>query len=173
LPSIKPNSNTGRIIVNRIVPVLLLLFSLSCIPFAAGAQFDLDKAVKIGSGKTMVIEYTDPDCPYCRKGSEFFRNRRDVTRYIFFSPLPMHPQAKDKARYILSAKDKGMAYEEVMAGRLDGKKLDGITPEGIKLQEEHAAIAKEAAANGTPTYVISGRILIGFDQQKLESILGK
>jgi thiol:disulfide interchange protein DsbC len=159
--------------VNRTVPALLLLFSLFCIPFASGAQLDLDKAVKIGSGKTMVIEYTDPDCPYCRKGSEFFRNRQDVTRYIFFSPLPMHPQAKDKARYILSARDKAKAYEEVMAGRLDGKKLDAITPEGIKLQEEHAALAKEAAANGTPTYVISGRIVIGFDQKKLEAILGK
>jgi thiol:disulfide interchange protein DsbC len=159
--------------VNRIVPALLLLFSLFCIPFASGAQLDLDKAVKIGSGKTMVIEFTDPDCPFCRKGSEFFRNRQDVTRYIFFFPLPMHPQAKDKARYILSARDKAKAYEEVMAGGLDGKKLDAITPEGIKLQEEHAVLAKEATANGTPTYIISGRIVIGFDQKKLEAILGK
>jgi thiol:disulfide interchange protein DsbC len=173
LPSIKSHNNTGRIIVNRTVPALLLLFSLLCIPFASATQLDLNKAVKIGSGKTMVIEYTDPDCPYCRKGSEFFRNRGDVTRYIFFSPLPMHPEAKDKARYILSARDKAKAYEEVMAGRLDGKKLDGITPEGIKLQEEHAALSKDATAKGTPTYVIAGRIVIGFDQRKLEAILGK
>lgn len=159
--------------MNRTVPALLLLFSLLCIPFASATQLDLNKAVKIGSGKTMVIEYTDPDCPYCRKGSEFFRNRGDVTRYIFFSPLPMHPEAKDKARYILSARDKAKAYEEVMAGRLDGKKLDGITPEGIKLQEEHAALSKDATAKGTPTYVIAGRIVIGFDQRKLEAILGK
>jgi hypothetical protein len=83
-----------------------------------------------------VVEYTDPDCPFCRKGSEFFRNRRDVTRYVFFNPLPMHPQAREKAQYVLSAQDKAKAYEEVMSGKLDGRKPEGITSAGIKLLEE-------------------------------------
>jgi thiol:disulfide interchange protein DsbC len=166
-------SITRRSAVKRIVPALLFILSLSGISFAAGAQPDLDKAIKIGSGKTAVIEYTDPDCPFCRKGSAFFRSRRDVTRYIFLNPLAMHPQAKEKAQYILSAKDKAKAYEEVMSGQLDGKQLSGITREGIKLQEEHQAIAKEAKVDSTPTFIICGRIIEGFDQRKLEAALGK
>jgi thiol:disulfide interchange protein DsbC len=159
--------------VKRIVPALLFFLSLSCVPLAVGAPLDLDKAIKIGSGKIPVIEYTDPDCPFCRKGSAFFQSRRDVTRYIFLNPLPMHPQAREKAQYILSASDKAKAYEEVMSGQLDGKKLSGITREGIKLQEEHQAIAKEAKVDSTPTFIICGRIIEGFDQRKLETALGK
>jgi thiol:disulfide interchange protein DsbC len=33
---------------------------------------DLDKALRIGTGKTTVIEFTDPDCPYCRKAYQYF-----------------------------------------------------------------------------------------------------
>ena len=120
-----------------------------------------------------MIEYTDPDCPYCRKGSEFLRTRPDVTRYVFLNPLPMHPEATGKAQYILSSRDKAKAYEEVMAGKLDGKKPEGVTPEGVQLLEAHLAAAAAAKANSTPTFVICGRIIQGFDQQKLEAILGK
>ena len=31
----------------------------------------LDKAVKIGNGKQTIIEFTDPDCPFCRRSTEF------------------------------------------------------------------------------------------------------
>ncbi len=149
---------------------LLMFF---CTAAAAAGQMDLTKALKIGSGKTVVIEFTDPDCPYCRKGAAFFRDRRDVTRYIFFNPLPMHPQAGDKARFILSSGDPTQAYEEVMSGMLDSKKPTGITDAGSKRLEEQMAIAKEARADSTPTFIICGRIIQGFDQGKIESALGK
>lgn len=169
----QPTNNFGRTFVKRIVPAILFLFSLTCLPLTAFAQLDLDKAVKIGSGTTTVIEFTDPDCPFCRKGSAFFRTRRDITRYVFFNPLAIHPQAKEKAQYVLSAQDKAKAYEEVMSGKLDGKKPEGITSEGIKLLDEHMAAAKEAKVDSTPTFIIYGRIVEGFNQQKLEGILGK
>src|SRR3972149_9742566 len=40
-----------------------------------------EKAVKIGGGKKVVIEITDPDCPFCRTASEYFSKKEDVTRY--------------------------------------------------------------------------------------------
>jgi thiol:disulfide interchange protein DsbC len=134
---------------------------------------DLNKALKIGSGKTVVIEFTDPDCPYCRQGAAFFRNRTDVTRYVFFNPLPMHPQAKEKAQFILSSPDRAKAYEEVMSGRLDSSNLTGTTAEGIKRFEEQMAIVQEARVESTPIFIICGRIIQGFDQRKLEAALGK
>jgi thiol:disulfide interchange protein DsbC len=30
-------------------------------------------AVRIGNGRNKVIEFTDPDCPFCRKASRFFK----------------------------------------------------------------------------------------------------
>ena len=139
----------------------------------ADARMDLNKALKIGSGKTVVIEFTDPDCPYCRKGAAFFRDRRDVTRYIFFTPLPMHPHAREKAQFILSSADPAKAYEEAMSGGLDNRKLTGITAAGMQLLKEQMSIAREAKAESTPTYIICGRIIQGFDQRKIEEALGK
>jgi len=81
----------------------------------------LDKAVKIGNGRNKVIEFTDPDCPYCRKAAAFFKGRDDVTLYVFFFPLPIHKDAEAHARYVLCAADKAHALEEVMSGQLDGK----------------------------------------------------
>lgn len=134
---------------------------------------DLLKALKIGSGKTMVIEFTDPDCPYCRRASALLHGRSDVTRYIFFNPLPMHPQAKEKAAYILSSPDPAKAYDDAMSGRLDGKKLTGITEAAKKRVEEMMAIARDANIESTPTFMINGRIIVGADKRKIEAALGK
>lgn len=134
-------------------------------------KLDLDKAVKVGSGKTMVIEFTDPDCPFCRKAEAYFQKRTDITRYIFFIPLKSHPASKGKVQYILSSKDKAKAYREASSDAFDPQKLAGITQEGIKLQQEHAEIARDHKMNATPTFIIYGRIVTGFDQKKLESLL--
>ena len=69
--------------------------------FARLKDLPLDKAVKIGNGRNKVIEFTDPDCPYCRKASAFLKGRKDVTRYVFFFPLPIHKEAEAHARYVL------------------------------------------------------------------------
>ena len=159
--------------MNRSLPVLLLLLALVCTPSVVHAALDLDKAVKVGNGKTVVIEFTDPDCPYCRKGSAYFHNRSDITRYIILNPLPMHPNAREKAEYILSSRDKAKAYEEVMSGKLDGKKPEAVSKEGAKLLEEHKAMAREEKAGSTPTYLIYGRVIQGFNQQKIEELIGK
>lgn len=156
--------------------ILLLLFltvAAASAPVHAG-NLDLSKSVTIGSGPKTVIEFTDPDCPYCRKASKYFESRTDLTRHIFFYPLPRHPKAKDKARYVLSQMDRGAAYRQVMSGKMDAlQKFDGITPGGIKLQEEQLAIVKGQKVNSTPTFLINGRVIVGFDQKKIEEALGK
>ena len=152
-----------------------LLFVLMLVLGVPGARaqdtLDLDKAVKIGSGKIMVIEFTDPDCPYCRKAEAWFAGKgSQVTRYIFFIPLPSHPASRGKIQYILSAKDKAKAYQEVL-GNFDPKKLVEITHDGIALQKEHQAIAKANKMTSTPTFMIYGRIIEGFDLKRLEPLL--
>ena len=101
----------------------------------------LEKALKIGNGKNTVIEFTDPDCPFCRKGSKFLSTRADTTRYIFFVPLPSHPDSAPKVRYILCAQDKEKAYADAMSGKLDNMKFELCTSypkvdEMVKAQEK-------------------------------------
>ena len=163
----RPGLLKGILLASLVLACLLVL-----VPKApAQDTLDLSKAVKVGSGPTMVIEFTDPDCPFCRKAELYFRNKPGVTRYIFFIPLASHPASKGKIQYILSAKDKAKAYQEVQ-GNFDPRKLAAeTTPEGIKLQKEHQEIARLNKMTSTPTFMIYGRIIEGFDLPRLEPLL--
>lgn len=132
----------------------------------------LDKAVKVGTGKKIVIEFTDPDCPYCRKAAEFFEKRADVTKYTFFIPLPMHPDANNKVRYILCQKDKGKAFEEVMKGKLDNVKYETCKSAEVDgLIKIHESVAAKMGISGTPFFIINDTPVSGADFPKLEQEL--
>ena len=157
-----------------ILPLLFFLVIISITGPSAAAGLDFSKSITIGSGPKTVIEFTDPDCPYCRKASEYFEGRRDVTRHIYFYPLPSHPQAREKVQYILSQKDSAAAYHEIMSGKKDAVNTsEGITPVGIKLQKEQLNTARSQNVHATPTFFINGKIIEGFDQKKIEDTLGK
>jgi len=138
---------------------------------AAMKDLPLDEAVVIGNGPKKVIEITDPDCPYCRRASEYFAKRDDVTRYVFFMPLDqIHPQAKFKVSYILGAKDPAKAYEEAMAGLLDKKQL----PEELHAKlEKHRGIGQSLGVRGTPNFwvVDAGEMVSGANFPQLDQLL--
>ena len=160
--------------MKNIILILLFLAVAAAYETADATTLDFGKSVTIGSGPKTVVEFTDPDCPYCRKASKYFEGRRDVTRHVFFYPLPRHPKAKEKVQYILSQMDRSTAYREVMSGKMDTVlKFEGITPKGIKLQEEQFETARSQKVDSTPTFLINGRIIVGFDQKKIEEALGK
>ncbi|SNB45575.1 DsbC family protein [Geobacter sp. DSM 9736] len=129
----------------------------------------LEKAVKMGSGKNVVIEFTDPDCPYCRKASEFLKMQTGVTRYVFFAPFA-HPAAIEKVHYILNAADKAQAYSEMME---KGLPLPApVQNEAIKaLAQEHIALARKLGVQGTPTFFINGKMVVGADTKQIEQLL--
>lgn len=131
----------------------------------------LDKALKIGSGPRQVIEFTDPDCPYCRKVDEFLAKRTDVTRYVFFFPLrQIHPDAEKKARYILSQKDREKALREVVSGALDGKPAPESVHQDAML-EEMEQVAKSVGVRGTPALWIDGTAVNGADIPRITALL--
>lgn len=134
--------------------------------------FPLDQAIKIGHGPNQVIEVTDPDCPFCRQSSAFFMGRDDVTRYVFLFPLDqLHPQAAAKARYILSAEDPEVAYEDVFSGMYDGQPLPPFTDNGQL--ERHRKIAEKVGINGTPQFWVNGQHVSGFNPQQFAALLKK
>ncbi len=136
----------------------------------------LDKAIKIGNGKNIVIEFTDPDCPFCRKAEGFFKDRRDVTRYVFLFPLQqIHPKSVAKSLEVLceKGKDRAKAYREAMAGSLgsrepvscDDQKASGLLAEYVKL-------GNELGVRGTPAFWVNGISVSGADFKKLSELLG-
>ena len=130
----------------------------------------LDKAVKIGDGKHVVIEFTDPDCPYCRKAFEYFAKRTDVTQYVFFAALA-HPAAITKIQYILGADNKSQAFDAMMLGQEIPANAKPVT-EAIKaLAQEHLALAKKVGIQGTPTFFIKGEQVVGADTKKMDDLL--
>lgn len=130
----------------------------------------LDKAVKVGNGPKTVIEFTDPDCPYCRRASEGLKSRTDITRYVFLTPLA-HPNAITKVYYVLSAADKEKAYHEMM----EGKPLPSNSPEYSKEIKDQAAkhmeFARTLSVEGTPTFFINGQQVVGADMERINTLL--
>lgn len=136
-------------------------------------DLNLGKAVKTGNGKHIVIEFTDPDCPFCRQASSYFESRTDVTKYTFFIPLPMHPDAPGKVRYILCQNDRAKALEEVMNGKIDGQKYETCkNTEVDELMNWHKSEGAKMNVSSTPFFIIDGKAVNGADIPKIEKILG-
>ena len=131
----------------------------------------LDKALKIGSGPRQVIEFTDPDCPFCRKVDELLSKRTDLTRYVFFYPLrKIHPDAEKKAHYILSHEEKENAFHEVFSGSMDGKPVPEDENKGGQL-EEMEKVAQSIGVQGTPAIWIDGVPVNGADLPRISALL--
>lgn len=131
----------------------------------------LSKAIKIGNGENIVVEFTDPDCKFCRKMSEYFKTRSDTTRYVFLFPMTFHPKAREKSLYILCSDDRVKTLEEVMSGKVDNSVFQVCNnPEMNQLIEEYKNVGTEIGVTGTPTYFINGKIVRGAKTDQIESI---
>ena len=139
------------------------------------ADIPLDKAIKIGTGKNTVVEFSDPDCPYCRQAAEYFKNK-DVTKYVYLIPIPqLHPKAEEKAKYILAAADKAKAYDEVMSGAKDKDDFSQqiISAEVNELLQAQQNIGKAAGVTGTPVFWINGKYVPGANLKMFDTLLTK
>ena len=130
----------------------------------------LEKGLKIGTGKNTVVEITDPDCPYCRSGAQYFADRTDVTRYVFFWPLS--PDSEQKVRHILCAKDRIKMYEEVMAGKYDEAGLTLCQDPAVdSLMKDYHELGARIGMTGTPIYFVNGKSVRGANIPVIEGLL--
>lgn len=135
------------------------------------AQLPLEKAVKIGNGKNIVIEFTDPDCPYCRRTDDFLSKRDDVTRYVFLFPLKMHKDAEAKSAYILSQTNRAAALKSVFKGAFDNVPVPQFELGAVNKVQENLKLGAELGVTGTPVLIVNGTIVRGADLKKLELLL--
>jgi thiol:disulfide interchange protein DsbC len=134
-----------------------------------------DKAVIMGNpkGSKKLYVFTDPDCPYCRKGHLELKKLAalapDVAIHIMLYPLAMHPGAYDKSRTIYETKSL-----ELMDKAFDGKEIPGPAKESSKAAiDEIVKFANANGISGTPTMVMpDGKIEVGMrDAETLKKML--
>lgn len=105
-----------------------------------------------GAAKKVAV-FTDPDCPACKVLHEEMKKvltqRKDITFYLFFNPLPQHPDAPRKAQAILCEKS-----VKVLDDAYAGKAVPESTCKGAgELLEKSKALAMKMQFNSTPTLV--------------------
>ncbi|MBB6122843.1 DsbC family protein [Sphingobium subterraneum] len=134
---------------------------------------DPAQALVIGpSDAPSIIEFTDPDCPYCRALEKFWVAKaaegKLVRRLVYFVS-GIHPDAAAKAEHILCSQDQAAAFRAIYTGEAP-KDLAKCAVGAAKVKA-HAKTVRELGITGTPTLIADGKLISGFQQAELEAFL--
>ena len=137
------------------------------------SAIDPAQALAIGpENAPIIIEFTDPDCPYCRALDRFWATKaaegKPVRRLIFFVS-GIHPDAASKAEHILCSPEPAAAFKAIYNGAKPAK-LE-TCPKGRAKVEADSALVRKIGVSGTPTLIANGTIISGFQQAQLEAFL--
>ena len=133
----------------------------------------LEEGLVIGPpGAPEVVEFTDPDCPYCQALERFWSAKaiegRPIRRRVYFV-TGMHPQAAALAEHIMCSPDQEAAFKAVYSGSRP-EALRTCQAGAEKVTRDMKA-ARDVGVSGTPTLVVDGRLVSGFQQGELETFL--
>ncbi|ODP38801.1 MULTISPECIES: DsbC family protein [Sphingomonas] len=134
---------------------------------------DTSQALAIGPpGARQVIEFTDPDCPYCQALDRYWSAKaaegKQVRRLIFFVS-GIHAQAAAKAEHILCSPDPAAAFKAIYAGTAPKTPLK--CPEGARKVAAQGEAVRKLGISGTPTLFLDGKMISGFQQAEIEAFL--
>ncbi len=137
------------------------------------ASIPTEDAILLGrkDAKTKIIIFDDPDCPYCKKLHEelkkIVRKHEDIAFLLKMYPLPIHPEAYDKAKAIVCEKSLKL-LEDAFAG----KKLPPPSCETTVI-DDNIKLARRLGISGTPAIIFpDGRLIPGYvDAETLLEVL--
>lgn len=147
------------------------------------ANLDVSAALVIGTGQIEVIEFTDTDCLFCLRFNQWItainnaykdkHNKDLITRKIVLTPIDqLHPNAHKEAVHILcqSPENYETALRQTLESKLSFAEMD-TCKKGKALLKKHRKIAQALGVSATPTLVINGQVIQGFNQQKLAAVI--
>lgn len=134
------------------------------------AELPLEQAIRIGTGRHRVIEFTDPDCPYCRK-LDAFLDEQDVTRYLFFAPqTARHPDARRKAIHVLCSEAPDAALSDLYGDTTAPHALVDCA-RGTERLQRHEKVSAAFGVSATPTLVLKNSVITGFVPGRIAQLL--
>jgi thiol:disulfide interchange protein DsbC len=117
----------------------------------------LSKLFKVGNGPVEVVEFTDPECSYCREVEQELEPVKDkFTRHVALMPFPSSQNSKALVEYIL-CNGTEEAYKDVFAGKVDLSKFECPAEKKKEVEsviENHLNLSKELGIKGTPTFIV-------------------
>jgi thiol:disulfide interchange protein DsbC len=138
------------------------------------SQIPLDDALVMGEkdAKHRVIVFDDPECPHCsrlhQEMKKVIAERKDIAFYIKMLPLPIHPQAYEKAKAIVCKKSLSLLEDAFEKKELP--KPDCET----KVLDENISLSQKLGIMGTPALIFpDGRVIPGaLDAKSIIGMLG-
>ncbi|AZN36639.1 DsbC family protein [Iodobacter ciconiae] len=136
------------------------------------SKLPLDQAIKDvrGDGSRVLVVFSDPDCPYCKRlERESLNGINNVTIYTFLMPLSIHPDAERKSKVIWCAADKHAAWSNFM---LKDQMAEGAGTCENPI-EKNMKLAESLGISGTPALIFkSGQIVSGaIPKEQIEQLL--
>lgn len=145
------------------------LQKLSAIKFDA---LPLDQAVKVqrGSGRRILVMFSDPYCPYCQQFEKVLRQVNDITVYVFMYPV-IRPQNADHSKAVWCSPDRAKAWLELA---IDHKR-PAATPNCNNPVEKNLELGRSLRVNSTPTLFLANgeRVSPGLPMAALQEVLDK
>ncbi len=130
--------------------------SLEAISLFSVQEMDLLKeltAFSLGNSDTVLYYVTDPQCPYCKKGTETLKKLVDAgevrVNFLLF-PLSSHKGAKEQSISVICD---NKSLEEFEGGYRSANQC----PQGAGVVETTISLLKQKGITGTPTYIFSDR----------------
>jgi thiol:disulfide interchange protein DsbC len=119
-----------------------------------------------------VIEFTDPDCPFCRALDRFWASKaaegKPVRRLIYFVS-EIHPEAAAKAEHIMCSPDPAAEFSAFYKGTAPATLR--TCPAGHAKVASDAEAVRKMGISGTPTVIADGKVITGFQQAELAAFL--
>ena len=120
-----------------------------------------DQAVKIqrGSGKRVLVMFSDPYCPACKQFEQTLQQVDDITVYVFMYPV-IRPELAAHSKAVWCAADRGKAWLDLaLRGKRPSSPANCKTPVDDIVQLGHSL-----GINSTPTLVFANgeRVSGGF-----------
>lgn len=127
-------------------------------------ELPMDKALVIGSEEAdkTIIEFTDPNCGFCKSYDRFVTtedNAKKVKRQIFFDTRGSE-ESRKKVVHILCSTDPEAEMKKIYHGIEPEQYLN--CAEGNKIQKVHAQAGRSVGTQGTPSFIIDGKLTLGF-----------
>jgi thiol:disulfide interchange protein DsbC len=130
----------------------------------------LDQAVKIqrGSGRRVLVMFSDPYCPYCQQFEQTLQKIDDITVYVFMYPV-IRPQNADHSKAVWCSPDRAKAWLELAIQHKRPAAAAGCDDP----VEKNLELGRALRVNSTPTLILVNgeRVAGGLPAADLQKML--